>query len=98
MASLPASDLLQLDAGHFQDLFNNRTITITSLVCRIVQQIKNENRNGLALGAIISMAPESLLQNRADYLDRELRSGRSLGRLHGIPIVLKVQSDPWFER
>jgi amidase len=41
------------------------------------------------VSALISLAPETLLHDRADVLDRELRSGHSRGRLHGIPVVLK---------
>lgn len=56
---------------------------------KTIQQIERQNKNGLALNALISLAPEILLRERADVLDRELRSGHSRGQLHGIPVVLK---------
>jgi hypothetical protein len=87
-------DFLRLDAGDFRDLFDRGTLTIAALTARALEQIKKENANGLSLRAIIFVAPESQLQERADVLDQELRSGHSRGRLHGIPVVLKVLNHP----
>lgn len=88
--SISDEDLLRLDAGHFQDLFEKGTLTVAALTARVVKQIEKENTNGLGLRAIIYVTPESQLRARADILDHELRSGHSRGHLHGIPVVLKV--------
>lgn len=86
---LSDEEFLRLDAGHFRERFDQGTFTVAALVSRTIHQIERQNKNGLALNAIISLAPESLLRERADLLDRELRSGRNRGPLHGIPVVLK---------
>ncbi|KAK3390588.1 amidase signature domain-containing protein [Podospora didyma] len=82
-------DFLRLDAGHFRAAFDQGTLTVAALISRTIRQIEQRNQNGLALNALISLVPESVLRDRADILDLELRSGHSRGLLHGIPVVLK---------
>lgn len=82
-------DLLRLDGSHFRHLFDQGKLTVAALTSRTVQQIERHNNNGLALNAVNSLVPETVLRERADLLGRELRSGHSRGRLYGIPVVLK---------
>jgi amidase len=86
-------ELLTLNAGDFEKSFKSGDIDIVGLVSEVIRQIKNENKDGLNLKALISMAPESKLIERAKQLDRERLEGHSRGPLHGIPIVLKVWMD-----
>jgi amidase len=90
MVPVSDEDLLRLDAGHFLDQFDKGTLTVAALPSQVVQQIEDENIKGLSLRAIIFMALESQLRERAQLLDQEKRSGRSRGPLHGVPVVLKV--------
>ncbi|KAK4446773.1 amidase signature domain-containing protein [Podospora aff. communis PSN243] len=87
--TLSDQDFLGFDAGQFRDLLARGTLTITALISRTLQQIERHDKHGLNLNAIVSLAPESLLRERARLLDGELRAGRSRGPLHGIPVVLK---------
>ena len=83
-------ELLIFNAGDFQKSFKSGDIDIVGLVSEVIRQIKNENKDGLNLKALISIAPESKLIERAKQLDREQLEGHCRGPSHGIPIVLKV--------
>ncbi len=47
------------------------------------------NRHDSSLRAVISVAPEEMLVQRAEMLDQERRAGAVRGPLHGIPIIVK---------
>jgi amidase len=87
---LSTEQILALNARDVRQLFDNGTLTIPGLLSQLLLQINKENRNGLKLRAIVSLAPEASLWARAEAGKLELRSNRSRGPLHGIPIVLKV--------
>jgi len=90
MTPFSNESLLREDAGFFRELFENGALTVAALLDRVIEQVENENTNGLALRALISTAPVGKLRERADLLDQELCSGRARGPLHGIPVVIKV--------
>ncbi len=62
-------------------------ITSEALVRRYLIRIDQLDVNGPKLNAIISVNPDALAQAKA--LDSELKSGKSRGPLHGVPILLK---------
>ncbi|MCJ1392514.1 hypothetical protein MMC18_005382 [Xylographa bjoerkii] len=67
----------------------NGQLTSVKIVTQYFAQIRRHNRSGLALRAIISAAPEDIVINQAEELDRERASGKIRGPLHGIPIIVK---------
>lgn len=85
-------DLLTVDAAELQRLLSTRKLTSVNLVRQVLAQIKLEDRAGTKLRAMISIAPEDLLLKRAAQLDRERYQGDVRGPLHGIPILIKVNS------
>jgi len=87
------TELLSLDAGAFERSFESGDFNIVRLVSEVIRQIKTEDKDGFQLRAVISMAPESKLLERAKQLDRERLEGNSRGPLHGIPIILKAWLD-----
>jgi amidase len=61
-----------------------------------LDQIERHNRAGLALQAIISVAPRESVLAQARILDEERRQGRKIrSALHGVPIVVKVLFSAW---
>ncbi len=94
MAPPSTEQLLTLSGAHFRQMFEAKDLTIAQLVSRAMQQIKDHNKDGLKLNAIISVAPEEQLKERAEQLDRELQADHSRGPLHGIPVILKVNISP----
>ncbi|PNP44102.1 hypothetical protein TGAMA5MH_04387 [Trichoderma gamsii] len=80
-------DVLTATAEELQQLLSSSAdITSKHLVQVYLSQIKRHNDY---LKAIISIAPESLLLERADMLDEERKNGKLRSPLHGIPILVK---------
>lgn len=90
MPPLIIHQVLAYDARHLQILFVKKELNSVNLIKVILAHIKQQDREGLNLRAVCSLAPEKILLERAAYLDREREEGRSLGHLHGIPISIKV--------
>lgn len=61
--------------------------TVRDIVETYLQRIEDYNQKGPHLAAIISVNPQAL--SIADSLDKLLARGEKLGRLHGIPVILK---------
>jgi Asp-tRNA(Asn)/Glu-tRNA(Gln) amidotransferase A subunit family amidase len=58
-----------------------------SLTQSYLQRIDRYDRRGPKLGAVLAVNPEALVAARA--LDAARRGGKSLGPLHGIPLLIK---------
>lgn len=85
-------NLLTSTAHDIQQLFDRSELNAESLVKQVLNQVVNKhNRNGLNLGALISVAPREQLLERARFLDQERAAGRARSPLHGIPFIVKVQ-------
>lgn len=65
-------------------------LTSVALIRAYLTQIAKHNHAGLKLNAVISVAPEQTLLWQAEGLDRERREGRLRGKLHGLPVIVKV--------
>lgn len=70
----------------------NGDLTSVELVKESLAQIQRHNKQGLNLKAVIFVAPEQLLLERAAVLDEERAQGKLRGPLHGIPVLLKARS------
>jgi amidase len=62
-------------------------ITSEAAVKAYLERIKSIDDNGPTLNAVIATMPDALAQARAR--DLEVRSGKALGPLHGVPILIK---------
>ncbi|KAI4858882.1 amidase signature enzyme [Hypoxylon rubiginosum] len=96
MAPVPVHLLLRLDAYGFQEKLNNNEFDSQTLVSSVLKHIEHHNDRGMNLHAVIFIAPEEKLLERAKKLDQERAVGKVRGPLHGIPIVVKdcVATDP----
>lgn len=80
-------DVLTATAEELQQLLSSSTdVTSKHLVRIYLSHIKRHNDY---LKAVISIAPESLLLERAGMLDEERKNGKLRSPLHGIPILIK---------
>ncbi|KAJ4862552.1 amidase domain-containing protein [Trichoderma breve] len=95
MASKPFN-LLTSTAHDIQQLFDCSELNAESLVKQVLDQINKHNRDGLNLGALISVAPRQQLLERAQFLDQERAAGKARSLLHGIPFIVKdsIATDP----
>ncbi|EOO01360.1 putative amidase family protein [Phaeoacremonium minimum UCRPA7] len=90
MATPSTQELLALDAGEFRIRIENGELSIAGLISAIIQHVKQQNKDGLRLRAVLYPAPEDVLVEQAKQQDAQHREGRAaLGLLHGIPVVLK---------
>jgi amidase len=85
-------DLPTATATELQEFLEAGALTSTELVKLCLAQISKHNKNGFKLNAIISTAPEAEVLQVADGLDAERKERGPRGPLHGIPVILKVQS------
>jgi len=83
---------LTTTAAHLAHLLDTNQLTTTELVGIYLDQIEKYEPT---LNAFISLAPRDKLFRAARKLDDERRRGEARGRLHGIPIVLKVFPSPF---
>lgn len=83
----PLFNSLTATAHELQQMIIARTLKSTDLVEEYVRQIKKHNSY---LHAVSVYAPNAL--ERAQEMDAKRQSGELLGPLHGIPILIKVES------
>ena len=69
----------------------NGAVRVKELMSRCLAQIAAHDRDGAGLGAIITISSDA--ETDAWRLDAAQRSGRGLGPLHGIPVVIKDNID-----
>lgn len=90
MNKLDPVELLTLDAGGLQQLLADGRLTSVELLLQTLAQIERENKEGLGLRAIISVAPKDVALEQAAELDRERANGSIRGPFHGLPLLVKV--------
>lgn len=89
MANAPF-DVLTTTASQVETLLASGNVTSAQLVEIYLAEIE---RNNGYLRAVISTAPRSSLIAQADALDRERSSGSLRSNLHGLPILVKDNTD-----
>ncbi|KAK4064443.1 hypothetical protein Trihar35433_7960 [Trichoderma harzianum] len=94
--ALKPFNLLTSTAHDIQRLFDRSELNAESLVKQVLDQVNKHNRDGLNLGALISVAPRQQLLERARLLDQERAAGKARSPLHGIPFIVKdaITTDP----
>ncbi|EHK16453.1 uncharacterized protein TRIVIDRAFT_40480 [Trichoderma virens Gv29-8] len=94
--ALKPFNLLASTAHDIQQLFDRSELNAESLVKQVLDQVNRHNKNGLNLGALISVAPRQQLLERARFLDEERAAGKARSPLHSIPFIVKdaIATDP----
>jgi amidase len=74
-----------------QSKLKSGTYTCEKLVELYLSRIDEIDKNGPSINSVIEINPDALLLARE--LDAELKSGKSRGSLHGIPVLIKDNID-----
>jgi Asp-tRNA(Asn)/Glu-tRNA(Gln) amidotransferase A subunit family amidase len=88
----PQFDVVETTIAEIQRAMREGRLTARQLVQLYLDRIEAYDRRGPALNALTRIHPGAL--ERADSLDREFaRTGRFVGPLHGVPIIVKENYD-----
>ena len=79
--------LEEMTIDQLQKGYKNGNFTISEIVKCYLDKIEDIDKKGPALNAIIQVNPDAM--EIAKQLEDELKSGKSRGALHGVPIILK---------
>jgi amidase len=82
-------DPLVASAWELSEMLNAGAISSVEIIEAHLRQIKQHNRRGRQLRALISVGPKKELLKTARKLDDERARGKVRGPLHGLPVVLK---------
>jgi Asp-tRNA(Asn)/Glu-tRNA(Gln) amidotransferase A subunit family amidase len=91
ISNAPVFDIVETTIAEVHAAFTARTLTVRQLVQMYLDRISAYDKNGPAINAIISLNPSAL--EEADRLDAAFRASGLVGRLHGIPLIMKDQAD-----
>lgn len=83
--------ILHDSALRLQEKLAAGSLDSVTLTETLLHQIELHNQCGLQLNAVISVAPRADVLARARSLDQERSAGTLRSKLHGIPIVIKVE-------
>ena len=84
-------ELDELTIADLQSAMESGKFTSRSLTEKCLARIVDIDRHGPSLRSVIEMNPDALAI--ADALDKERKSNRSRGPLHGIPVMIKDNID-----
>lgn len=93
--TLPSLDVLNLDVQALQTLLASGLVKSSHLVDIYLAQIR---RHDGYLHGMLSMTLREALQKIAVTLDDERAAGKLRSKLHGIPVILKVEPKPIYLR
>lgn len=83
-------DVLTTHVVALQTLLDSGRLTSVHLVEKYLAQIERHNVAGMAIRALISIAPRVSLLKQASDLDTERKIRGKRGPMHGIPVIVKV--------
>jgi hypothetical protein len=83
-------DVLTTHVVALQTLLDSGRLTSVHLVEKYLAQIERHNVTGMAIRALISIAPRVSLLKQASDLDVERKIRGKRGPMHGIPVIVKV--------
>src|SRR5215208_1039956 len=89
--SIPPFELEETTIADLQTAMGAGRMTARSITQQYLDRIADLDRKGPTLRHVIEVNPDALAI--ADSLDRERKSGRVRGPLHGIPVLLKDNID-----
>jgi amidase len=84
------TSVLQASALELTEKLAAGSVNSVALTEAFLDQIDGHNECGLQLKAVISVAPRDKVLERARSLDRERSAGTLRSKLHGVPIIVKV--------
>lgn len=87
----PHPELATASTSELRDRLDARELSVPRLIEMHLERIEAIDRGGPALRSIIEVNPDC--EEIARELEKELRSGRSRGPLHGIPVLVKDNVD-----
>ena len=88
---LPSFNVVEATIGDIHAAYKAGTLTVRQLVQMYLDRIAAYDKQGPAINAVISLNPTAL--DEADGLDAAFRKTGFVGRLHGIPVLMKDQAD-----
>jgi len=83
----PAFQPAEMTVAEMQKKMQNGELTSRSLTQQYLDQIEKYDRNGPKLNSVIELNPDAL--SIADAMDKERKSGKTRGAMHGIPVLIK---------
>lgn len=83
--------LVEMTISEMQKGYREGKFTITDVVNAYLERIDEIDRNGPALNSVIAVNPDAI--QIAENLDKEMKSGKIRGPMHGIPVILKDNID-----
>ncbi len=83
--------LEEMTISTLQDGYREGRFTITQVTQAYLDRITEFDKNGPSLNAVLEINPDAI--QIAGELDRELKSGKIRGPMHGIPVLLKDNID-----
>lgn len=81
----------ELTINELQNLVKSGKLTYSELAQMYLDRIKNLDKSGPVLNAIIELNPDALAI--AGKMDEEFKSGKWRGPMHGIPVLIKDNID-----
>ncbi len=81
----------EITISEIQQSYKDGIYTISELTQYYLNRIDSLSFNGPQLNAVITVNPDAM--KIANQLDKDMKNGKALGILHGIPILLKDNID-----
>ncbi len=88
---VPAFELDEVTIADLQDGMKSGKYTAHSIAEKYLARIDSIDKKGPAINAVIELNPDALAI--ADAMDKERKSGKVRGPLHGVPILIKDNID-----
>src|ERR1700751_5647348 len=89
--SAPSFKILEATIDDIHNAYKSGQLTCRQLVQMYLDRIEAFDKKGPAINALITISSTALQE--ADRLDIAYKSSGPVGKLHGIPVVLKDQAD-----
>ncbi len=90
-ADVPEFELSELTIADLQAGLASGKFTVRSITEKYLSRIEAIDRGGPAVNSVIEINPDAL--SIAEGLDRERKSGKPRGPMHGIPVLIKDNID-----
>src|SRR3954470_447895 len=86
-----AFDIVEATIDDLQHRMQNNQLTSKQLTAMYLKRIEEVDKSGPTINSVIEVNPDAL--SIAEALDKERKSGKVRGPLHGIPVLIKDNID-----